>query len=103
MLQAQRAAIRTGDRHGMQFQGSTSNVKSWAIIRRGQDNSTVVIEGPNEFLDEMTVSVNQGEMLFDFEGNGTQAYEVSFVGPHRSFDIQIEPLTRMIRTQEVAR
>ena len=102
LLQAQRAAIRTGDRHGMLIQGTPSTVTSWSIVQRHQDNSTTVVDGPHEVAEELTMSTKQTEIWFDFEGNGAQMFEITFAGPNRTYEIRVEPMTRMIRAHEVA-
>ena len=101
MLQAQRAAIRTGDRHGLILQGPSSDATGWMIVQQRQDSSTLIVDGPHEYPEELTVSANRNDMWFDFEGNGSQLFEVTFTGPHRTFQLTAEPLTRMIHSEEV--
>ena len=101
MLQAQRASIRTGDSHGLILNGPTSGVSSWTIVHRRQDGSSSVIDGPHAIPEELTVSANRSEMWFDFEGNGNQRFELTFFGPNRSYQLTVQPLTRMIRSEEV--
>ncbi|QDT11429.1 prepilin-type N-terminal cleavage/methylation domain-containing protein [Planctomycetes bacterium K23_9] len=102
LLQAQRAAIRSGDDHGLLTDGPASKITSWTVVQRRQDNSTVVIDGPHVIPDELSVSVSHNEMWFDFEGNGSQMFDVKLSGPHRKFQLRVEALTRMIRTFEVS-
>ncbi|MGB7345747.1 MAG: prepilin-type N-terminal cleavage/methylation domain-containing protein [Pirellulaceae bacterium] len=101
LLQAQRAAIRTGDRHALIFQGPLANAISWTIIQETAGGSQVVISGPHTVADEVTMSCNQNEMWFDFEGAGSQMFAADISGPNRSYELRVEPLTRMIRTREV--
>lgn len=101
MLQAQRAAIRTGDSHGLILNGSTSSVSSWTIVQQLQDSSTSIVDGPHAFPEELTVSANRSDMWFDFEGNGNQRFELTFFGPNRSYQLTVQPMTRMIRSEEV--
>lgn len=101
LLQAQRAAIRSGDRHGISIQGTTAKVISWTVVHEHQNGSTAVIDGPHQIPDELTMSVNSTVVWFDFEGSGSQLFDVSVVGPNRQYELKVEPLTRMIRTSEV--
>ena len=103
MLHAQRAAIRTGDPHGIVFQGPASSVVSWSIFQKRDDNSKVIVEGPHMIYENVDVSVSAAEMWFDFEGNGSQSFLVHLRGPNRAYQIQVEPLTRMIKTQDVSK
>ncbi len=100
MLHAQRAAIRTGDPHGVVMQGPAAAATSWAIIGRRQDGSRVTVEGPHPVAERVRVSASASEIWFDFEGVGSQPFAAQLRGPNRSFAVQVEPLTRMIRTQE---
>ena len=68
LLHAQRAAIRTGDRHGVIMHGSSTNVQSWTVVRERRNGSTVVVDGPHAIPDEVVVSASSSAMWFDFEG-----------------------------------
>ena len=103
LLHAQRAAIRTGDRHGVMLHGSTSNVKSWSVVQERLDGSTVVVDGPHAIPDEVVVAASASAMWFDFEGAGSQMFLFTLTGPNRQYEIKVEALTRMIRSREVKR
>ncbi|QEF98746.1 hypothetical protein Mal15_28010 [Stieleria maiorica] len=100
MLHAQRAAIRTGDSHGVVMQGPAAAATSWTVVRRRQDGSKVTVEGPHAVAERVRVSANASEMWFDFEGIGSQPFAAQLRGPNRSYTVHVEPWTRMIRTQE---
>lgn len=101
LLQAQRAAIRTGDPHGVLIGGSLSKAESWSVVQKLPDGSSSVVDGPYVIAPALSVSASHGEMWFDFEGVGSQMFRVQLVGASRSYEIAVEPLTRMIRTHEV--
>ncbi len=101
MLEAKRCAVRTGDQHGIQLYGSTSDVTSWAVVRVHDDGSRTVVDGPFVVERDFTVKADRSELLFDFEGHAQSAFNANLVGPHRQWAIQIFPLTGMIDCQEV--
>lgn len=103
MLHAQRAAIRTGDSHGVVFRGGTSKVDGWSVVHKLPDDRQVVIDGPHEIADGVKVAPNAAAIWFDFEGVGAQPFEATFRGKNRTYQVQVEPFTRMISTQEVGR
>ena len=100
LLEAQRASIKSGLQHGVQLNGGTSNATSWSIIRIESDGTRSVIDGPLPFNEELRVTSDASEIFFDFEGNGTTEFNVSFVGPERSWALSVLPLTRMIDSRE---
>ena len=101
ILEAQRGAIRTGDQHAIQLNGPTSNATSFSVIQIMGDGSRVVVDGPHEIPSDYQVSANASEAQFNFEGNGVSAFIVNFNGPHRTWQITVQPLTRMIDCREV--
>ncbi len=101
ILQAQRAAIRTGDAHGIVFYGAKSNVSSWAVVRVMGNGARELVDGPYTIPGDYRVQVDTDEILFDFEGNGESTLLVDLIGPHRSWRISLFPLTRMIHSREV--
>ncbi len=103
MLEAQRCAIRTGDKHGLQLYGSTGDVSSWAVFREYPDGSREIIDGPFPVPEDYKLSAGSDQILFDFEGNGTNKFEASLDGPHRNWELRVFPLTRMIDCQEVSK
>ena len=101
ILEAQRGAIRTGDRHAVQFSGPMSNVTSYSVVHITSDGSRIVVDGPHEIPSDYQVSVSAPEASFNFEGNGLSTFTGNFAGPHRTWRISVEPLTRMIDSREV--
>lgn len=98
---AQRAAIRTGDRHGLIVQGAASDITGWNIFRELSDGSRTLVDGPHLVTEEVTVSANASEMWFDFEGSGSSFFSAQLAGPNRQFEVKVEPFSRMIKTLEV--
>ena len=101
LLRSQRAAIQTGDTHGLIFHGPHSSVTGWSIFQRRPDGTRVTIEPTHHFASEVDVSTNHAEVEFDFEGNGTTTFHAKLTGPNRAYEVHVEPLTRMIRTREI--
>ncbi|MEL6108653.1 MAG: prepilin-type N-terminal cleavage/methylation domain-containing protein [Planctomycetota bacterium] len=98
---AQRAAIRTGDRHGLIVQGTASDATGWSIVRELSDGSRTLIDGPHLLTEEVTVSASTNEMWFDFEGSGSSFFSARLSGPNRVFEVKVEPFSRMIKSIEV--
>ena len=101
ILEAQRGAIRTGDQHALQLSGPASNVTSFSVVQILDDGSRVVVDGPHDIPSDYQVSASAGEVQFNFEGNGVSTFVVNLSGPHRTWQISVQPLTRMIDCQEV--
>lgn len=101
MLQAQRAAVRTGKPHVVVFHGSRHDVESWSIYQEENNGRRTLVDGPYEIRPEVEVSVDRQEIVFDFEGNGVPGAQVNLAGPHRRWRIQVMPLTRMIDSREM--
>ena len=101
ILAAQRDAIRTGDSHGLEFQGSAKAVTSWTMVRLEKDGARQIVDGPYVVPIDYVVSVSADEVLFDFEGNGMNGFQADFHGPHRNWQVSVAPLTQMISSQEI--
>lgn len=101
MLEAQRAAIRTGNSHGVAFNGTTANATSWSIIQVDSLGTETLVEGPNSLPTDLAVSVSQARIMFDFEGNGSTAFDARLAGPHRVWQLRVAPLTQMIDSREI--
>lgn len=98
---AQRSAIRTGLPHAVRFDGNAGNVNSWTVIRHEIDGRTTLVDGPYPMIPEFQLSVDSGEIVFDFEGNGTSELNAQFIGPNRRWMVSVMPLTRLIDSREV--
>lgn len=101
LLQAQRRAIRTGDPHGLQVYGSQSNISSWSVIRVLDNGSREIVEGPIAVPSDLTIATDRSEILFDFEGNGTNSFTADLSGPNRTWKIDVTQLTGLIDCHEV--
>ncbi|MEO1526860.1 MAG: GspH/FimT family pseudopilin [Planctomycetota bacterium] len=103
ILHAQRAAIRTGDKHGVIILGSTGSVTGWNVVRRFPDGTDVLVDGPHQIAEDVSVTTNSNEMWFDFEGAGTNLFTARLTGPNRVFQLEIEPFSRMIQKRDTRR
>jgi hypothetical protein len=101
LLQAQRAAIKTGVSHGVLFRGSSSSVESWAVMRFEADGSQSLVDESAPLTDDYQLSVSSDRIVFDFEGNGTSELQARLSGPDRDWQVSVLPLTRMIDSREV--
>ena len=99
LLGSQRAAIRTGETYGITFAGSLTQVSSWTSMRIDSTGNRQTVDGPNSVPNDIRLSVDQNEVWFDFEGNGT-ALNANIEGPHRTWSLSVAPLTSMIDCQE---
>lgn len=100
LLHAQRAAIRSGNPHAVVFHGSTLAASGWSIVEKPSSGGSIVIEGPHPTPDGLTISTSSPDIWFDFEGVGVQPFTATLRGKNRAFQVDVEPLTRMISTRE---
>ncbi|MCA9136315.1 MAG: hypothetical protein KDB00_06145, partial [Planctomycetales bacterium] len=98
----QRTAIRTGDPCGIVIQGTTTRATGWSIVRKVPGSSQVVVES-HLFASDVIVSATGNEMWFDFEGTGSELFQVRLEGTNRAYQIEVVPLSQMIHTEEVAK
>lgn len=98
---AQRAAIRTGDTHGVRFRGPVTDISHWEIIRRDDDGTETIIDGPFPISKHVTMQTSSPWIWFDFEGNTTQGWQSVFLGPNRRYRVSVLHLTQMILTEDV--
>ncbi|MCA9195105.1 MAG: prepilin-type N-terminal cleavage/methylation domain-containing protein [Planctomycetales bacterium] len=98
MLQAQRAAIRTGTSHGVKIYGGNS----WAVVSVGSGGSRTIVDGPHVIDSQLQLTTNSDEVVFDFEGNGTSVFQAVIKGKDRTWQLRVLPLTRMIDSREVS-
>jgi prepilin-type N-terminal cleavage/methylation domain-containing protein len=97
LLQAQRAAIATGDNHYVEFDGTTAT--NFQIVRRGSGSDTVV-DGPHDLSADVTITVSHTQMEFNFEGQALAAYVADLVGVDRSWQISTVPITGAVSVVE---
>lgn len=100
MLEAQRRAIKTGDNHGIQVYGPTSAITSWAMFRVLSNGSREIVGSPHAISDDYTVRADGSQIIFNFEGNGTDEFNATLDGPNRQWTIRVLPLTRMLDCRE---
>jgi hypothetical protein len=103
LLQAQRSAIRSGVPHAVKFAGNPAAVTSWTIVRIDTGGQQTVIDNSGPLSGDYTLQVDSSQIVFDFEGNGTSSFNARFNGPDRTWEVNVQPLTRMIDSHEVPR
>ncbi len=98
LLQAQRASITSGDNHFVQFDGGTAT--NFRVMRR-TGSGDVLVDGPQNFSSDVTVTVSHTEMEFTFEGQALAAYVADIVGVNRSWQVTVVPITGAVAVAEV--
>jgi len=97
LLQAQRAAVTSGDNHFVQFDSLTPT--SYRIFHR-EATGPVLVDGPHILPAEVTATVSDTEMEFTFEGQALGAYVVTLAGDARSWRIDVIPINGAIRVTD---
>ena len=99
LLTCQRAAVKTGDDHLLRFALDGGHALSYQILR---DNAGTleVVAGPLALSSDVTVTVSDGDMRFDFEGAAQDAYQIQILGQHRRWRIDVVPVTGSIRVTD---
>ena len=102
MLRAQRAAIKTGDNHFLQFDAVSPNAASQYSVMSRAGGGTTLVEGPFVFGTDVQVLASAAVMDFDFEGEAAAAYQVDFTGEGRNWRITVVPITGAVNVAEVS-
>lgn len=99
LLHAQRASIKTGDNHLVQFDGTTAT--SYQVLRRS-GTDLLLVDGPYPISDDVTVTASSSEIEFTFEGQtaGLTPHTVDLVGENRSWQLSVIPITGSVSLQE---
>ncbi len=100
LLSAQRNAIRTGLSHGIEFVGDDNDIRMYFKYKINPGNDVVRIGEPITVPKDYRLSVNEKDVVFNFEGNGMTSFSSKFFGPNRGWTVEVSPLTRMISSNE---
>jgi prepilin-type N-terminal cleavage/methylation domain-containing protein len=99
LLTCQRAAIRTGDDHFLEFTLGGTRAVSYRLMR-DTGMATVLVDGPRTFATDVVVTVSQDRMRYNFEGAAAANYSITLVGQNRSTRIDVIPINGTIRVTE---
>ena len=100
LLTCQRSAITTGDDHFLSFIVAGGKATSYSLIR-DTGGGDVLVDGPKPFSDDITVTVSDMEMWFNFEGAAAGNYSLLLTGINRVWRIDVVPITGAIRVSEI--
>ncbi len=103
LLHAQRSAIRTGEMHGVVFQGGAASSMRWQVMKRDARGGLTAVDEEHDVAQGVSLTTDRHEIWFDFEGIGIVPFNARLAGVNRTYDVRVEPLTRMITTEEVGR
>jgi prepilin-type N-terminal cleavage/methylation domain-containing protein len=99
LLTCQRAAIRTGDDHFLQFTVSGGEAVSYRFMQDTGSGSQLV-DGPVAISDDVTVTVSDTDMRYTFEGAAGGAYQIQIVGENRSWQVDVIPITGAVQVTD---
>ena len=101
LLSCQRAAINTGDEHYVEFLAPGGKISSYRIMR---DISGVVtlVDGPKALSDDVTVTVSNNTMRYNFEGGALWSYWINIVGRSQVWRIDVIPISGSIRVSQTS-
>ncbi len=99
MLQAKRAAIRTGDNHRILLD-STTSATSYSVQRQ-VSGAWTTLEGPIALSEYVTISSNRAGLEFNFEGEAMFAYEVKCTGGGRDWQLDVVPITGTVTVTDI--
>lgn len=96
---AQNAAIRTGDSHGILL--SKADGDRWVTVRRRSSGHQETVD-EHQIQDDVVVDASRTEIWFDFEGHGTAYFDAGFRGPNRQYKVEVLPLSQAVRVTELS-
>ena len=99
LLGCQRAAIRSGDDHFIQFTLAGGRATEYRLLR-DDGGSGALVDGPRPLSSDVTVTVSHATMRFTFEGAAAAAYQVTLVGRNRRWQIDVVPISGAIRVTD---
>jgi len=97
---ARRASISTGDNHYLSFTVSGGKVTSYRMYRKASGGD-VTADAARDIPDELTVTVSATTAQFNFEGEALAAYQITLAGPNRTWQLDVVPVTGMVRSTEL--
>lgn len=101
MLRAQRAAIKTGDNHFLQFNAVSPTAATQYSVMSRTGGGTALVEGPITFSTDVQVVPSALEMDFNFEGEAAGAYQITFSGSGRTWRLNVVPITGAVIVADV--
>ena len=99
LLTCQRAAIRSGEDHLLQFTLAGGRALDYSLLR-DTGTGTVLVDGPRTFSNDVTVTVSTAQMRFNFEGAAAANHWINLVGQARSWRIDVVPINGAIRVTQ---
>lgn len=101
LLACQRAAISTGDDHYVEFLSSGGKITSFRIMRDIGGVATLV-DGPKSLSNDVTVTVSNSTMRYNFEGSALSNYWIDIVGQARTWRVDVIPINGTIRVTQTS-
>ena len=104
LLQARRRSIATGENHYLAFTASGGQVIGYTLHRRSASQGNIAVDEPYEFPSDLIVSVsnNDTEAEFTFEGTALAAYQITLVAPEQAWQIDVVPVTGSTQVSQTA-
>jgi prepilin-type N-terminal cleavage/methylation domain-containing protein len=100
LVQARRRAIATGDNHYLEFASIGGNVVGYTLYRRLSGGGVQAVDAYRTFAQQETVTASHVQAEFDFEGAALAAYQITFTGPGRTWQVSVVPATGAARVTE---
>ncbi len=100
MRLARRAAISTGDNHYLSFTVNGGNATDYRMYRKASGGD-VTADAVRSLPEDVSVTVSATTVEFDFEGQALAAYQVTLTGPNRTFQLNVVPVTGVVRISEL--
>lgn len=99
LLACQRAAISTGDDHYVEFLSGGGGINSFRIMRDVGGVATLV-DGPKALSSNVTITVSNSTMRFNFDGSALSNYWINIVGQARTWRVDVIPINGTIRVTQ---
>lgn len=99
LLTSQRAAIKTGDDHFVEFLSSGGKITSYRIMRDVSGTPTLV-DGPKAISSDVTVTASHSTMRYSFDGSALLNYWIGIAGQNRAWRVDVIPITGSISVSQ---
>src|SRR5262245_10623522 len=100
LMQARRRAIATGDNHYLDFVTSGGAVTSYTLYRRLSGGGVQAVDSVRNFPQQETVAASHAQAEFNFQGTALAAYQITFTGPDRTWQVNVVMATGSVRVTE---
>lgn len=100
LLACQRAAIRSGDDHYVEFTLNGTSATEYRIMR-DDGAAGQLVDGPKPISSDVTVNVSNTTMRYDFDGAAGGAYHIDVTGINRAWQLDVVPITGTVQVGEV--